>query len=109
MSEDTLKKLDDVARDLVESLNERGIEVKAIYLFGSYARGDYLKTSDVDLIVVSDSWKDKPFLQRLDIVNEVIWERRLGNLEIIPVTTRELEEKSSLILRDAEKYWVRLF
>lgn len=93
---------------LKEALEKRGVRVKEVYLFGSYARGDYLKSSDIDLVVVSDDWENIPFLKRFDIVNEAIWTERLGNVEVIPATTKEVNEKNSVILRDAARYWVRI-
>ncbi len=109
MGKNSLKEINRIAGILKKSLSKKGIEVRDIFLFGSHARGENLKTSDVDLIVVSDNWAEVPFLERLDMVNEIIWEEKLGNVEAIPVTTRELEERTSMILRDAEKYWVRLY
>lgn len=40
-------------------------EVKEIYLFGSFARGDYTPESDVDILIVCE-YSDKPFLLRSD-------------------------------------------
>ncbi|ADC66542.1 DNA polymerase beta domain protein region [Ferroglobus placidus DSM 10642] len=102
------KRVIEVAEKLKEALYKRGIKISGIYLFGSYARGDYLKRSDIDLIVVSDDWEGVAFLKRLDIVNEIIWKEKLGNVEVIPVTTEELKRKESIVLRDARKYWIRV-
>lgn len=109
MQENVLERAKKIAENLKKALEKRGIKVGEIYLFGSYARGDYLKSSDIDLVVVSEDWEGIPFLKRLDIVNEAIWAERLGNVEVIPVTRKELEMKSSVVLRDASKYWIRIF
>ena len=108
MREDALGRARRVASDLRRALERRGIRVGEVYLFGSHARGDYLKSSDIDLLVVSEDWEGIPFLKRLDIVNEVIWRENLGNVEALPVTKRELETRGSVILRDAAKYWIKL-
>jgi len=34
-----------------------GDRLKAVYLFGSYARGDYHKGSDLDVMIVLDTYK----------------------------------------------------
>ena len=34
-----------------------GDRVKAVYLFGSYARGDYNEGSDLDVMIVLDTYK----------------------------------------------------
>lgn len=39
-----------------------------VLLFGSRARGDALDDSDVDLLVVSESFRDVPFLERATAV-----------------------------------------
>ena len=66
------KRVYEVSEKIKRALVKRGISVKEIYLFGSYAKGTFLKSSDIDLIVVSDDWKNFPFLKRLDVVNEII-------------------------------------
>ena len=34
-----------------------GDRLKAVYLFGSYARGDYDESSDLDVMIVLDNYK----------------------------------------------------
>jgi predicted nucleotidyltransferase len=94
------------AEVLKQELEKEGIKVDAIYLFGSYARGEFLRRSDIDLIVISRDFSEIPFLRRLDIVNRIVWKKELGNLEILPFTHEEIEEK--VVARDARKYWKRL-
>jgi uncharacterized protein len=48
----------------IAALYAHHIPIQQIYLFGSYARGNYTEWSDIDLAVVSDSfegrrWKDR--------------------------------------------------
>ncbi len=43
---------------------EKKIEVQKMILFGSYARGDYKKESDVDLIIVSSDFRKISFPKR---------------------------------------------
>jgi predicted nucleotidyltransferase len=40
------------------------IAVQKMILFGSYARGDYKKESDVDLIIVSSDFRKTRFVKR---------------------------------------------
>ncbi|HID43229.1 MAG TPA: nucleotidyltransferase domain-containing protein [Archaeoglobaceae archaeon] len=93
---------------LISALGKKGVKIEHAYLFGSYARNDYLKTSDIDVILVSDSWKDLPMLKRMDIVNKVLWRENMEKIEVIPVTSRELNEKKSVVLRDASRYWIKI-
>ncbi len=94
------------AEALKDELEKLGFAVDAVYLFGSHARGEQLKTSDVDLIVVSKDFDGVPVMRRLDIVNGIIWKRGLGNLEVLPLTPEEVEK--SVVARDARRYWIRL-
>ncbi|MDN5331221.1 MAG: uncharacterized protein PWP45_446 [Tepidanaerobacteraceae bacterium] len=45
--------------------------VQKVLLFGSRARGDYKKTSDVDLAVFSENISDREFNLLVDEINEV--------------------------------------
>ncbi len=94
--------------DKLIALHKDGIGVESVYLFGSYARNDYLLTSDIDLIVVSNSWSDLPMLKRMDIVNEIIWKENIRNVEVIPVTSTQIKQKNSVVLRDASQYWIKI-
>lgn len=96
------------AEILKEELEKIGFKVNSIYLFGSYAKGNWLKTSDIDLILISDEFERMEFIKRLDVVNKIIWEKKLGNLEVLPFTSKEVEKDASTVLRDAKKYWVKV-
>jgi len=46
----------------------REISVDEAYVFGSYVRGDWIKTSDIDLVIASRDFKNMRYLDRLDLV-----------------------------------------
>ncbi len=99
----------EAVRKLVEALRKRGIRVEKIYLFGSYVRGDYLETSDVDAVLVSRDWEGMDFLKRLDIIYKTEWEEGIRPwIEAIPLTPEELEKNESAVIRDARRYWVMI-
>jgi len=50
---------------------KRKFNLSKIILSGSRAKGNYLKESDYDLIIVSDYFKDIPFLERMKLVYEL--------------------------------------
>jgi hypothetical protein len=72
-------------------LVEQRFRPKLVILFGSRARGDYLKHSDYDIIVVSDSFEGLPFLDRLTMLFE-LWDYDY-DLDILAYTPKEFEEK----------------
>jgi len=89
----------------------RRIRVERVYVFGSYVRGDWLRTSDVDVVIVSPSFGEMPWLRRLDLVEELQWRMRIRpRVEAIPLTPSELEDRlrTSAVVRDAARYWVEL-
>ena len=59
-------------RQFKEALETINIRVERIILFGFHAfdiaRGD----SDIDVVVISPSFSDKSYWERIDILNEVI-------------------------------------
>ena len=50
-------KIKKILRELKKGLTELyGPRLKAVYLFGSYARGDYNQNSDLDVMIVLDTY-----------------------------------------------------
>ena len=78
------------------------------YLYGSYARGDWLLDSDVDLIVVSDLFDEQNMAKRIAEVRRLA--PRDVAFEIIAYTRREFEEakRRSITVQDAATYWKKL-
>lgn len=61
-----------VLKDMSTLLRER-LEVRSVVLFGSAARGEQRKRSDVDIIVVSDSFPAS-YSARLDLLSPIFQE-----------------------------------
>ncbi len=84
----------------------RTISVDSVFLFGSYARGDARRDSDVDLIVLSKDFSDMNFIERMIFLSRA---RGKGMLEfpadIIGYTPEEFTdiEKDSVIMQQAKK------
>lgn len=64
-AEGTTAAVEGAVRAFAQHLS-RNISVRAILLFGSRARGDWLQSSDVDLLVLSDDLAGVPHLARLE-------------------------------------------
>jgi len=96
--------VDEAIQIFINNLS-RKIVLELIIIFGSTARGDRLVESDVDLIVISDSFFNMPLNERFRIVYSA-WPPHI-DADIIPLTREEFERalKRSIILRDAQKYW----
>jgi predicted nucleotidyltransferase len=71
---------------------DRVMPLQAVYLFGSYARGEEGPDSDVDLCIVSEgAERQLPAAQRLRHVMWDIWPRPAFTL--VPITPQRLAEK----------------
>ncbi len=103
-----------IPRKVIESVKlflselSKVIRVEKAYVFGSYARGDWIRESDVDLIVVSSDFEGMRMTKRFDLVNEIAYKLEISPpLEVIPLTPEELE-RGSVIVRDAKSYWIEI-
>jgi uncharacterized protein len=50
-------KIIEETKNLIKTLEKKGIPIKTAYLFGSYAKGTAKKWSDIDILLVSDKFK----------------------------------------------------
>lgn len=73
--------------------------VEKMILYGSRARGDFLKHSDVDIIIVSSAFKDIPFSLRMYEAGKY-WQEDLA-LEAFCYTPEEFayKEKESTYMK----------
>ncbi len=85
----------------------RALELEALVLFGSRARGEHLHCSDVDVVVVSASFEGLSVEERLKRVQEV-WPGGRA-LEPISATAEELKDIKRLVLCDALEEGLVLF
>ncbi len=95
--------VEEMLRAYLDSV-KASINVDKIILFGSRARGDALKESDIDLMVVSKDFEGVPFVRRLELL-ALMWRFPKG-LEALGYTPREYEELSQgiTIVSEARKY-----
>jgi predicted nucleotidyltransferase len=96
-----------ILQELPGKLRERLGEAE-VYLFGSYARGDWLEDSDIDLIVVSPAFRGRSLGERYRLVRELLPPD--VSVEVLAYTPEEFRRalKRSSLLREASRYWVRL-
>jgi len=79
---------------IVDRIKEK-FEPEKVILFGSRARGDYLKDSDYDLMVISRRFKGSDFRARIiksyELIDEPI------NIDILCYTPEEFKEQSEAL------------
>lgn len=82
-------------KSLIEKLDKSGVFIKTAYLFGSYAKGNPKKWSDIDLLLVSDYFCGVRFL---DIEKLIPLTRGYNNLfEFHPFKSDEFDTKDLFI------------
>lgn len=86
----------EIIKEYRNNLEKAGIKVKEIILFGSYASGNYKEESDIDLVVISDDFKEMDLLDRLGILG--LAKKGIRNrkpMEILGYSEEEYNAKES--------------
>lgn len=90
---------------IVDRIKEK-FELEKVILFGSRARGDYLKDSDYDLMVVSRRFKGYDFRARIIKLYELIDEPI--NIDILVIRQKNLKngvKRCALLRGRVKKVW----
>ena len=82
------RRIDRVVGRYVDAIARRGIRAEAVYLFGSRARSEAGRDSDIDLVVVLRSFRRLGFLRSLALLGEAAAEI-LEPIQAIPYTPQE--------------------
>lgn len=86
----------DIISRFKELLIKKGIQIDRILLYGSYANGTQRAGSDIDIVVISDSFTCMDYWQRIDVLADVIGDI-FQPIEAIAMTNEEWNNKSSII------------
>jgi predicted nucleotidyltransferase len=96
--------------ELKEALASRyGERLKGLYLYGSYARGDFTADSDVDLLIALEG-QVKP-TREIDGLSEVVADICLRHdllLSVYPVPAEWLVERKSPLFENIRREGVRV-
>jgi len=94
------KKTRDVKRIIEryrQELKNFNINSQKIILYGSYAKGNPREDSDIDLIVISDDFKDMNLRERLEILG-IAAGRVFEPIEALGYTPKEIEQRKESFL-----------
>lgn len=86
--------VDEMLTNYINELKKQ-IRVGKVILFGSRARGDELKNSDIDLVVISEDFDRFGFIDRLEFL-ELEWKYSIP-IDAVGYTPKEYEEMSGRI------------
>ena len=88
--------LDIIAR-FKQALESGGISVDRMVLYGSWAEGKQHEGSDIDIVVISEDFRDKDFWQRINILTDAIFSV-FEPIEAVALTPEEWEKGDSSIV-----------
>ncbi len=95
----------EVIKFLAKCLRENGVEPLRVILFGSQSRGEATEESDIDIVVLSESFSNKGIFERADMIKGAEREtirHFLVPLDVIPMTPEEFDSGSSIIAEYAK-------
>jgi len=91
----------EAAKLIKNLLKDRNITVEKIIVFGSYAKGNYTKDSDLDIAVISQDFNEKDVFQKAEMLQGLKWtlvEKFMLPFDIVPVSLKQWQESSSLVI-----------
>lgn len=84
------------------ALEKEQVRVQKVILYGSWAKGNAYDDSDIDLVVISDSFKGKDYWERIDILSKAIYQV-FAPIEAVALTQEEWNNKSSSVCEYAQE------
>lgn len=85
------------AKRFKQALESADVHVDRLILFGSHATDTAREDSDIDVVVISPSFANKDYWERIDILSEAIY-RILAPIEASAFTPEEWQEDKSLLV-----------
>jgi len=95
----TIKKI------IVKLLEKKGININKIVVFGSCLKSSFGEDSDIDIIIVSNDFRDKDIFERVELLSGLHREfvKAIKRpLDIMYYSDKEWEEGHSLIINSAK-------
>lgn len=96
----------DAIKFLGESMKEYGLNISKIILFGSQIEDKATEESDIDLVIISDDFKDKDIFERAKLTRDaeiMTIKKFLVPFDIISMTPAEYEHETSIVAQFAKK------
>lgn len=100
------KVIKNVKEILKELLKKKGISVYKIIIFGSFAKDNQKKDSDIDIIVVSKDFRDKSIFDKVELTTGIgreLVKKTKKPFDIMYYSDEEWESGNSLIINSAKE------
>lgn len=85
-----------IVSNFKKALEKQGIRTSKIILYGSWAKGRQEEGSDIDIVVISEDFKDKGYWERIQILSDAIYEI-FEPVEAIAMTPEEWGKEDTYI------------
>lgn len=85
---------------LEQQLKKGGLHIYKLILFGSQATGHVTVDSDIDIVVLSEDFRDKDIFERAQLIKDAeiqTIKKFMVPFDIITMTPEEFESGSSLV------------
>lgn len=85
---------------LEKQLGKSGLRLFKLILFGSQAKGDATEESDIDIVILSEDFRNKDIFERAQLIKDAeiqTIKKFMVPFDIITMTPEEFESGSSLI------------
>ncbi|MFN0213610.1 MAG: nucleotidyltransferase domain-containing protein [Saprospiraceae bacterium] len=86
----------DTVTQFANAIREQGVNLRAVILFGSYARGDEREWSDIDVALVSDEFIGVPFEDIKQFIDVTI-QKPYFFIEPHTFNTKEFEKGNAFV------------
>jgi len=91
-----------IVERFARELQERGIRPKQVILYGSQTSGTATEASDIDLVVISESFSGKSYWERIEVLTDAIY-AVYAPVEAVAMTPEEWQAGDSMIVDFARK------
>jgi predicted nucleotidyltransferase len=96
------KAIAEIIQQFRKELVSLGLDPERVVLFGSRQSGDSSPSSDIDLVVISDGFKDKDIRERLELLG-VAAARILEPIDALGVTPQEWDEGDGTFAKEVAR------
>lgn len=85
---------------LEQQLIKSGLRISKLILFGSQATGQATEDSDIDIVILSEDFRNKDIFERARMIKEaevLAIKKYMVPFDVITMTPEEFESQSSLV------------